>query len=134
MLAVILTAVSLYHPSALSDSGNEFLKGFINQELLATLGFVASLSIAAAGTIHIELGKLAARLNADLDRQKWAVRASAYLLLWQFLAALVLVIVKPILPASEMVSAFANAIGVMILVWAVAVLYDLVRAAFMIDG
>jgi len=132
-IATILTAASICVPSTLSDAGNAFLRGFVNQELLSTLGVVVTITLASAGAIHIELGKLARERSIDLEREKQAVRFSAYLLLAQFLCALALVVLKPVLAASQRQTAFANAIGLMLIIWAVAVLYDLTRAAFSIS-
>jgi hypothetical protein len=119
-------------PNVLSDAGNTFLRGFVNQELLATLGVIVTITLASAGNMHIELGKIAQRLSIDLDREKQAVRASAYLLLVLLVASLALVTLKPVIATSERASAFANGIGLFILAWAIAVLYDLTRAAFRI--
>jgi hypothetical protein len=132
-IATILATASISLPGALSDSGNAFLKGFVNQELLATLGVIVTITLASAGSIHIELGKLGRQLSVNFDREKQAVRASAYLLIAIFLASLVLVVLKPIVATAERASAFANSAGIFLLVWAVAVLYDLTRAAFRIS-
>ena len=37
-IVTVLALTSICLPSALSDAGNSFLRGFVNQELLATLG------------------------------------------------------------------------------------------------
>lgn len=132
-IATVLVVTSICIPSVLSDGGNVFLRGFVNQELLATLGVIVTITLASAGAIHIELGKLSRERSINLDREKQAVRFSAYLLLAQFLTALALVVLKPVLAASERQTAFANSIGLFIILWAVAVLYDLTRAAFSIS-
>jgi hypothetical protein len=132
-IATILTLTSICVPNALSDSGNAFLRGFVNQELLATLGVIVSITLVSAGAIHIELVKLAKEMRIDVEREKRAVRNSAFLLIWLLLAALILVVLKPIVALGERPSAFANALGLMILIWAIAVLYDLTRAAFTIS-
>lgn len=129
-----MTMTSICLPSTLSDSGNSFLRGFVNQELLATLGVVVTITLASAGNIHIELGKLEKSLSVDFQREKQTVRHSAYLLIALFLAALLLVVLKPVLASGERPSAFANSAGLFILVWAVAVLYDLTRSAFRISA
>lgn len=132
-IATILALTSICVPSALSDSGNAFLRGFVNQELLATLGVIVSITLVSAGGLHIELVKMARDLTIDLEREKRAVRNSAFLLIWLFLAALALVVIKPVVAQGERATAFANGTGLFILIWAIAVLYDLTRAAFTIN-
>lgn len=132
-IAAVLTAVSICLPSVLSDNGNAFLKGFVNQELLATLGVIVSITLVSAGGLHIEIGKMSKELAINLDREKAAVRQSAYLLIFLLVAALMLVVLKPVLATAERPSAFANALGLFIITWAIAVLYDLTKAAFSIN-
>lgn len=132
-IATLLTSVCVAMPSVLSDTGNSFLKGFVNQELLATLGVIVSITLVSAGGLHIELGKVATCLSINLDRERQAVRYSAYLLIGLLVCALVLVVLKPVLAVTERQTAFANGFGVFLLVWAIAVLYDLTRAAFSIN-
>jgi hypothetical protein len=132
-IATILTLLSICLPSVMSDEGNSFLRGFVNQELLATLGVIVSITLVSASGLHIELGKMARELKLDLDREKAAVRHSAFLLIWLLVAAFALVVFKPIVATAERPSALANSAGVMILIWAIAVLYDLTKAAFTIN-
>lgn len=132
-IATLLTSVCVAMPSVLSDTGNSFLKGFVNQELLATLGVIVSITLVSAGGLHIELGKLAKQLSINLDRERQAVRYSAYLLIGLLVCALVLVVLKPVLAVTDRQTAFANGFGVFLLVWAISILYDLTRAAFSIN-
>ena len=132
-IAAILMATSICLPAAISDQGNAFLKGFVNQELLATLGVIVSITLVSAGGLHIELVKMSKELKIDLEREKLAVRRSAFLLIALLVAALVLVVLKPVIATAERPSAFANAAGLFIIIWAIAVLYDLTRAAFSIN-
>lgn len=131
-IATVLIATSICLPGVLSDSGNSFLRGFVNQELLATLGVIVSITLVSAGSIHIELGKLAKQRGVDFEPEKRAVRASAFLLIALLLVALLLVILKPIVATNEHAQAFANSTGIFIVVWSVSILYDLTRAAFRI--
>lgn len=132
-IATILCLASICVPSVLSDDGNAFLRGFINQELLATLGIIVSITLVSAGSIHIELGKIAKQHNINLDREKRAVRSSAYLLILLLIAALLVAVLKPVLAIGDRPTAFANSAGIFLLIWAIAVLYDLTRAAFSIN-
>jgi hypothetical protein len=81
MIAAALAAISICMPGLLADDTNSFLRGFINEEILSLLGVIVSITLVSAGSIHIELGKLAKSRQLDFNQERRAVRNSAYLLI-----------------------------------------------------
>ena len=68
VLVVYLAWINCARPVWLSDSGNDFLKGFVNHELLAVLGFIFAITVAAAGSLHIEFKMLVAENFPALEK------------------------------------------------------------------
>jgi hypothetical protein len=52
LMTGILGALSFCHSSWLSDD-NTFLKNFVNQELLAVLGVIVTITLASAASLHL---------------------------------------------------------------------------------
>jgi hypothetical protein len=126
-----LIGISLRCPSWLSDD-NPFFKDFVNQELLATLGFIVTITLASAASLHLELNKLDDQTGIPFTRTRRSIRKSAYSLLFVLGAAIFLVIGKPLLPKLETVRALANAGAVLLLYFSLSVLYALTRTIFTI--
>jgi len=101
--------------------------------LLAFLGVIVSITLGYTGNLHLQISRLSKQLNINLDRERRAVRRSAYLLIGILLCAIVLVTLKPVLATTERETAFANAFGLYLIIWAAAVMYDLIRATFAVD-
>lgn len=131
LLSVAFMAmVSFKYPDALSDK-NDFLRGFVNHEFLNFMGIVVTITLASTANLHIELKKLERDAGKEfLARTKNAVRKSAYSLICAMLLSIVLAIVKPLLPVSDLSSALANTFALALILWGVSVIYDLTRLAF----
>ncbi len=130
-LATVLLSISFLEPWVLSDS-NVFLREFVNQELLATLGFVMAITIASAASLHLELNKLQDETSLPFTRTRRSIRLSAYSLLILFGAAVLLVVVKPLLPSDPFYSAMANSFALLIVYFNLSVLFDLTKTVFAI--
>jgi len=131
ILATVLLSISFAQPWMLNDN-NGFLRGFVNQELLATLGFILAVTLASSASLHLELNKLQDDTGLPFTRTRTAVRRSAYSLLVLFAGAVVLVIAKPLLPAKPPSAALANSAALLIIYFNLMVLYDLTRTVFAI--
>lgn len=132
-LTVLLT-VSACAPYLLSDDGNAFLKGFVNQELLSLLGVVVTITLASAGNLHLELNKLQDMTGKPFARTRQAVRLSAYSLIVIFVLACVLVVVKPTLGTDMRATATCNSIAIVLIVFSIFVLTDLTRTILAIPA
>ena len=123
--------LTLSAPQVLSDN-NTFMKGFINQELLTMLGVIVALTIGAATNLHIELNKIEERKKrVAFDRARKTIKQSISWLLWMFLAALILVVIKPLLVGyGERALSFLNGLALLILFVNFLVLIDLTHAVF----
>lgn len=124
-LAIVVAA-----PWMLSDA-NEFLNGFVNHEFLGFMGVIVTITLASAANLHIELNKLEDRLNATLfTRTRRDLRHSAFSLIAALIAAIILVILKPILSCGERAEAGLNGVAITILLASIMILIDLTQAAF----
>lgn len=130
----VLLAASACAPFLLSDEGNSFLRGFVNQELLALLGVVVTITLASAGNLHLELNKLEDRTGNHFKRTREAVKLSAYSLILIFVAAGVLVVVKPMFGSDIRASAACNSVAITLVVFSVFVLADLTRTVLAIPA
>lgn len=135
-LITILATVSLCRPELLSDQGNAFLKGFVNEHLLALLGVVLAITLASAGNLHLELNKLQEATGKPFAATRRSVKLSAYSLIVLFGLAVALVILKPILIANpgSTGSAAANSLAIVLVVFNLSVLLDLTQAVFKIPA
>jgi hypothetical protein len=130
---VLLTASSC-SPDFLSDDGNSFLKGFVNQELLSLLGVIVTITLASAGNLHLELNKLQDRAGRDFPKTRKSVRMSAYSLIIIFAFGAALVIIKPLLGPTPRMTAMANSFAITIILFSLGVLFDLIRTTFSIPA
>lgn len=132
LLTVLLT-VSFAAPHLLDDR-NDFLKNFVNHELLAVLGFIVAVTLASAASVHFELNRLEEETGKAFQRVRGSLRKSAYSLIVLFAVAIVLVIVKPLMPSVPYNAAVANAFAIAIIYFNLSVLLDLTRTAFKIPS
>lgn len=132
-LATVLSTISFTEPQLLDDR-NDFLKSFVNHELLATLGFIMAVTLASAASLHLELNKIEDQTTKKFVRTRKSIRRSGYSLLVVFAIAGILVIVKPLLPSPEYNAAMANSIAILLLFFNLSVLYDLTMTVFKIPS
>jgi hypothetical protein len=132
-LTTVLLSISFCQPNLLNDK-NSFLKAFVGENLLATLGFIMTVTLASAASLHLELNKIEDQTTKQFTRTRLSVRKSAYSLMVMFGAAVVLVILKPLLPTPPYNAAVANSIAILILYFNLSVLYDLTRTVFAIPS
>jgi cytochrome bd-type quinol oxidase subunit 2 len=132
-LMVVLGTLSWLQPGWLSDN-NKFLGGFVNQELLAVLGVIVTITLASAASLHLELNRLEDAHGEQFIEARAATKGYAYLLIWLFLAALALVTMKPIVAATDRAEAICNSIALLIIVLNVMSLIDLTGAVFQIPA
>ncbi len=132
-LIAAMVAVAWFRPCWLSDE-NQFLRGFVNQELLAVLGVVVTITLASAANLHLELNRLEDEYEERFPEARWANRSYAYLLIWLFILAIFLVVCKPIFASSPFEQALFNGAAIMIVLVNVLSLMDLTGAIFQIPS
>ena len=132
-IAVVLIC-AIYNPSYLSDQ-NEFLHHFVNQELFLTLlGIIMTITLASAASLHLEFNKIEERYKKrGLSNTRRGVAQGAYCLIALFLAATVLVVVKPLLPHSDTAESLVNGIALILVLFNVLILLELTQLAFAIQ-
>jgi uncharacterized membrane protein YidH (DUF202 family) len=115
------------------DDHNEFLKGFVNHELLAILGVILAITLASASQIHLKFNDLEEKRGHDfLQKSRKELEVSAYSLIISFLVAVALVIVKPLCAEHNFGIAFINGMAVWILLFNLLILFDITAGIFSI--
>ena len=132
-LTATLISASICAPYYLSDEGNSFFKGFVTWELLSFLGVVVTITLASAANLHLELNKLEECTDEGFSEARIAVKQSAYSLLILFVAAFVLVMVKPTLVGLHW-NAAVNSVAILIVLFNLAILADLTMGVFRIPA
>lgn len=131
-LAVVL-ACAIYNPAYLSDK-NEFMHHFVNHELLAILGIIMTITLASAANLHLEFNKIEERYQRHgLTKTRRGVVQGAYCLIFLFLFAVGLVVLKPLFPYSDGIEAVISGLALITLLFNVLILLDLTQLAFAIQ-
>lgn len=128
----VLLSISACSPFLLSDDGNSFLKGFVNQELLALLGVVVTITLASAGNLHLEINKIEDRTGRAFSKTRRAVKMSAYSLIVIFVLGGALVVIKPMLGNDRHATAACNSVAIVLVLFSLMVLVDITRTTFAI--
>lgn len=128
--AALMLALSACYPSAISDK-NDFLHHFVNQELLALLGIIITITLASAASLHLEFNKIEERhQKRALTGTRAKVKQAANCLIILFLVSVALVVCKPLLAETEHIQAVFNGAALFILLWNILLLTELTLAAF----
>lgn len=133
ILTTGMVAISCSHPEWLSDK-NVFLKGFVNHELLAVLGVIVTITLASAANLHLELNRLENSTGEAFQEARKATKAYAYLLIFLFTAALVIVVLKPLVASTTSMQSIFNGAAILIVVLNILSLVDLTGAVFAIPA
>lgn len=134
MFATASLVTAMVKPSWISDQ-NAFLAEFVNHEFLNILGVILAITLASTANIHLAFNRIEERHNAPgaLSRSRANLRKATYWLLVLFGAAVVLVVVKPVVCQSETSQGIFNGAALLILLWHVLVLVSLTQLVFRIE-
>lgn len=132
ILAISLTAISIYNPDLISDHGNSFLRELVGADLLNLLGVILAITLASAGNLHLALNRLQETRGVSFEGTRRFLKASAATLIVTFVAATVLVIVKPLVGGGSPATATVNSIAIVLVAINLLVLIDLTLAVFKI--
>ncbi|MCA3276769.1 MAG: hypothetical protein ING16_10075 [Roseomonas sp.] len=133
-VACILLTVTIVMPDVLNDQ-NEFLKSFVNHELLALLGVILAITLASGGQIHLSFNQIEEHYKKPgaLAAARRGVKTACFWLIALFLMAIVIVVLKPLVPeATSWGRAFLNAAALLIVFWNVLILVEIVQTVFAI--
>lgn len=132
LLCGVLSIFSFLHPSALSDVGNPFLKDFMDNDILSTLGFITAVGNASTLSIHLHLNHLEDKTLANFPRVRRSLRKSAVSLVYVFVIVFMCLVLKPLLPAGESYQATVNSVGIAGMYFSLSVLRDITVTVFKI--
>lgn len=132
--AVAMVVISTVEPAYLSDK-NSFLKDFINQNILNILGVILAITLASAASIHLKFNDIEEKYNRPnaLRKSRENLRHSAYCLIASFVAATLIVIIKPLSCESEILKAIINSSALWVLILHILILIDLTSLVFSIE-
>lgn len=128
----LLATTIAFYPSVLSDTGNLFLRDFMDNDILSVLGFITAVGNASTLSIFLHLNHLEDCSAAKFIRTRKSLKKSAVSLVALFALVFSSLIIKPLLPEGERYSATTNSIGVLCIFFALSVLRDITITVFRI--
>ena len=132
-LIALLAWVGSKYPGAISDN-NSFLKGFVGSNLLSTLGFIISVTLASIANIHLQLSILEETSSKPLASTRRGLRLSAITLLVVFSVAFVISLVKPMFSATCLGQIAFNCGGVICVYICIEVMWDITVTTFKVSS
>ena len=103
----------------------------MNHEFLNFMGVVVTITLASTANIHIALRRKEEAAGEEfLKGTRDKVKKSAFSLIWAMFFSVVLLVVKPLLPTVDEVSALTNAAGLGIILWGILIILDITKLAF----
>ena len=129
----IIVAISTCTPNILA--GNEFLKGFINHEILGIMAVIMTISIASIATIHIWFNELEQKHDKRVfGKARREINQSAFVMIWLFVGQLALLVVRSNFLENVKVISFFDGASILLLLASVVTLLDImgtVKAQFL---
>lgn len=131
--ATLIAILASYSPSVLSDN-NKFLVGFVTHEFLSILGVILAITIASAGTLHLNLNEIEKEHKAPgtFKKTRAGIHSAAYWLIALFLGAVAVVVIKPLVANTEWAQTIFNGLALIILVWNGLILITITQTIFAI--
>ena len=132
VVGFFLLSATVFKPDVLSDS-NKFLADFVNQNILAILGVVLTITLASAAQIHLALNEVENKAKKVIfTKTRSGVHSSSYWLIGLFFLSILVALVKPYFMASIPWQSFFNGAALFILFWMVLIMASLMRLVFAI--
>ncbi|HTV30936.1 MAG TPA: hypothetical protein VMF32_24590 [Xanthobacteraceae bacterium] len=131
--AGIVIGCAINAPTLLNDD-NKFLRDFVNYELLGVMVVILTITLASIGQLHLEFNRIEERYKKRnaLIKSRQGVKMAAYFLIFLFLAAVLLVTLKPLLGKADWSITLFNGFGLIILLWNILILLELTITTFSI--
>lgn len=133
VFAALSIALAAAKPEWVSDN-NKFLAGFVTHELLGLLGVILAITLASISSVHLEFNKIEERhKKRGLTKSRKNLMKAAYWLIALFVAAVGLVVLKPLVCSSPAGEAIVNMLALLIVLWHVLILISLTQLIFAIE-
>lgn len=127
-----LLLISIKEPSYLSDR-NDFLKDFINHNLLNFLGIIITITLASTANIYSELTKKEQLAGSEIfTGTKHRVKQSAISLIACLALAVVVVFSKSFSNDSQIFQSICNSLGLSLIAWGILIILDITKLSFKI--
>ena len=127
LAATVLTwmvLLSYTNPNVTSDE-NPFLEAFVGWPIVSFFAVIVSITLASSGNIHLRLSDLEIQRGTSFGNTKSAVRKSALSLVVILCLALLIAILKPVLPDYIWVDQVSNCASLSLIYLSIWILYDL---------
>ncbi|MDB5566619.1 MAG: hypothetical protein JWP84_3185 [Tardiphaga sp.] len=126
VLAGVFVALSVCQPTILAH--NDFLKGFINQEVLSIMAVIMTISITSIATIHIWFNELEDKHGKKVfGAARREINQTAFYFIGLFVAQLACLIIRslPIFAGSDTSLSLFNGLSLILLLGSVLSLLDI---------
>lgn len=130
---MLLATIGARAPAALSDT-NDFLKTFLGNDLLSTLGFIIAVTLASIANIQLSLNQAEAQTERSFVQTRSALKRSALTLIVLFGCSVGLVTSKPILANDIPTQTAFNCAALLIIYVSLEVLWDITATIFKIPA
>lgn len=134
-LGTVISATVICMPHWLSD--NDFLKGFVNHEVLALMAVILTVTLASVANIHMALNRIVIRrFNSDKHLKKAAsdvkreITDNAWYIFWGFVITIFVLLVKGLNTDNQLIVAISNGIVVWTLFLFILCMYDIYKVIF----
>ena len=134
-LGKVISSIIVCRPHWLSE--NEFLKGFVNHEVIALMTVILTVTLASVANIHIALNKIVTRRfsgNAQLIKSanevKKEITDNAWYIFWGFALTIIVLLVKGLNTNDELIVAIANGIVIWTFSLFIFCMYDIYKVTF----
>ncbi|WP_210202547.1 hypothetical protein [Alsobacter soli] len=103
----------------------------MSHELLGVLGIIVSVTMATVSQIVFALNSIEEKLERQgFIKTRSGVKGASYALIYLFVVALLVVLIKPITSGSPTSEAGVNALALLILIWNVLILHSILDLIF----
>lgn len=124
-----LVVVSFCLPTVLSDK-NKILATFINEQMIATLGVVISVNIAALAQFHLSLNKIQASLGNTFKKVRDEIKSSGRWMVTLFAISTLLLFIKSIIGDDFILQSLLNSLQIVLLLVFILIMYDIIDTIF----
>lgn len=133
--AAVLVSLVACRPEWLHD--NKFLEGFITFEILSLLAVILTVTLASVANIHLAINRIIAKHlagNADqvevAEQIKAEIKSNAWVIFYSFIVAVLILFVKGLNEADELIVAICNASMLWVLFLNLLCILDIYRVIY----
>lgn len=137
LVLVAALLVLAFHLNVEALANNDFLKGFVNHEVLALMAVILTVTLASVANIHLALNRIVSkRFNGDEDLKHAALDVkkqltdNAWYIFWGFCLSVVALLVKGHYPGVSEVVAAVHGFVLWLLALFILCMYDIYKVVF----